>query len=590
MNEVRPDNGQECRPRPWRAKVVAIGVAPMMLLSSLALGGDGSVPDLVLRDSVPPRATDTSSVLLSDDELWSQIESSRGMAVVGLKARDRNRGVWRDQVLLDAEGTERASKEVLDRPGVSLLTGPKGLPTMSVKIGSAGALAQLRRLADVDYVEPLYVQLEMQSAGCKQADYKLENMDAENKQDWYRQTASPTTWRGDWVPWNYSDTKIRDAWVRANGDDVTIGVIDTGVFPEQPQLRDGEFQSGDSWGRSVMKFGPDRWWEWGNNPTPDDQCGHGTRMAGTVAAPFDGRNMVGVAWKADLVIERAGDDVILGWNNQWDVANAIDRIAWLNRPRTVIAMAFGRYGELATVADAIRRHPRIVFVAAAGSRSGSSSLGCIPGWSYFPATMPEVIGTSGTEPGTTSVSRQACAGPETDIAPVIGDVPATGRDPGQQWLWGGSSDATGVTAGIAALIWQAYPWFSSQDVRSRLLSTADGTTDPNLGRGNPNAYRAVGGYAGLHISGPSEVSPGQTYTLTAQPKGDGPFTYRWSTGETTRSITRTAGTSASGSQTWSVTVTDTRENKSRFSSKTVSWSAPAPPPIEDPPCSGCSVQ
>ena len=572
------------------ARMAALALVPAVLLATpFAVARDDDTSAAPVRDTVPPRALDASSVRMTDEALWSQIDASGGMAVVGLKAPDRNRGVWRDEVLVDAEDTRRAERAVLARPGVSVVSRPGDLPTMSVKVADADALAGLRRLPTVDYVEPLYARLEPQS-GCKQVDYALANMSDADKQDWYRQTASPTTPAGDWVPWNFDSTKVRSAWSRANGDDVTIGVIDTGVYPEQPQLSDAEFQAGDSGDRTLRKYGADRSWEWGYNPTAEDRCGHGTRMAGTIAAPRDGRNMVGVAWKANLVIERAGDDVVLGMNNQWDVANAIDRIAWLGAPRTIVAMAFGRYGELSTVADAIRRHPGVLFVAAAGSRvSSSSSGGCIEGWTYFPATMPEVVAASGTEPGRSSISRQACAGREVDIAPVIGEVPATGQDPGDLWLFGGSSDGTAVTAGIAALIWQTYPHFSVADVRTRLLRTADGTGDPFLGAGNPNAYKAVGGFTGMYVSGPSSVNPGATYTLTARPTGDGPFAYRWSTGETTPSITRRAGTTASGSQTVSVTVTDTRENKPLAASKTVTWPIPEAEPIDPPTCLRCST-
>lgn len=563
-----------------------LSVAPLTSTSGAAEPIDVSEPGAV-RDAVPPRSRDTASVRLSDAALWSQIQASRGMAVVGLKEPDRARGVWKEDILIDAGGMQRAERAIEGIDGVSVIKRPGSVPTMSVKIAGVEALADLRKPGHVDYVEPLYVRLDPQ-AGCKKKDYTLENMDDADKRYWDRQTKSPQTSMGDWVPWNFDSTKARAAWVRANGDDVTIGVIDTGIYNEQPQFG-SEFSSGASTSRTIRKYGPDRWWEWGYSPTPDDQCGHGTRMAGTVAAPFDGRNMVGVAWKADLVIERAGDDVVLGLSNHHDVANAIDRIAWLGRPRTIVAMAFGRYGGLTAVKDAINRHPEVLFIAAAGSKpSSSSSGGCIPGWVYFPANMEPVVAVSGMDPDTNGISPQSCAGYETDIAPVIGEVPATGKDPGQQWLFGGSSDGTAVTAGIAALIWQTYPELTAPEVRSHLLRTSDGAGYP-LGAGNPNAYKAVGGYVGLSISGPSHVQPGATYTLTARPQGDGPFSYRWSTGQTTQSITMRAGTTASGSQTVRVDVFDQRENKGRSSSKTVSWPVPDLEPIEPPTCWKCTA-
>lgn len=579
------------RRRLVRSIAFGLGVTSMLPLTPVLSVSSAAEPAGVVeadaaRGVVPPRSWDAASVRLSDGALWAQVEASGGMAVVGLKEPDQARGVWKEDILIDAHGRRRAALAVGDIDGVSVIKGPGSVPTMSVKVAGVEALADLRDLGHVDYVEPLYVELDPQS-GCNKKAYTLANMLDADKPDWSRQTASPQTSMGDWVPWNFDATKVRAAWARANGDDVTIGVIDTGLYAEQPQFG-AEFASERSTNRTIKKMGPDRWWEWGHSPTADDQCGHGTRMAGTIGAPFDGRNMVGVAWKADLIVERAGDDVVLGLSNHSDVANAIDRIAWLERPRTIVAMAFGRYGELTAVKDAINRHPEVLFIAAAGSRTSSSSTGgCIPGWVYFPANMEPVVAVSGMEPGTNGISRQSCGGHETDIAPVIGEVPATGKGPGEQWLFGGSSDGTAVTAGIAALIWQTHPDKTAAQVRSHLLNTSDGSGSYQLGAGNPNAYKAVGGYLGVSVSGPSHVQPGASYTLTARPQGYGPFTYRWSTGETTPSITKRAGTTASGSQTVSVTVTDTKENKALQASKTVSWPVPDDDPIEPPTCWKC---
>jgi hypothetical protein len=41
----------------------------------------------------------------------------------------------------------------------------------------------------------------------------------------------------------------------------------------------------------------------------DDACGHGTRMAGVIAAPDDGRGVMGVAWGANLVNVRHANGV-----------------------------------------------------------------------------------------------------------------------------------------------------------------------------------------------------------------------------------------------------------------------------------------
>ena len=105
------------------------------------------------------------------------------------------------------------------------------------------------------------------------------------------------------------------------------------------------------------------------------------------------------------------------------------------------------------------------------------------------------------------------------------------------------------------------------------MASGGGCCASDIGAGIINAYKAVGGFNSLAISGPSTVDSYASYTLTAAPAGDGPFTYQWSNGATTKSITATAGANLS-SKTFSVTVRDTRENKTLTASKTVTAKDP----------------
>lgn len=563
--------------RPLIAVAVAAFLPVGLLASPMASGTKSGVQH---ENAVPPRALDAPSVRLPDAELWSQIVESKGMAIVGLKAPDQRRGAWKDQILVNGEQMKQAEKEVLGGSGVTLLSRPKGAPTMSVAVADLKSLGRLRRLASVDYIEPLHVKMDHASAaGCSKTNF-FGGANA-SFQDRQRRTTADSA-MGDVVPWNFDQHGIRKAWALSDGGGVRVGVIDTGVSRDQLQLRawdgtvggsQGEFLNGMSGGRSLGRFGTMtdlRPWD------PHDDCGHGTRMAGTITAPRDGKNIVGVAWRSGLASYRTGDDVVLGYNNQDDVADAIRRIAEGAASRKVVAMAFGCYQwspnncSASAVADAIRRYPQLVFVAAAGSKgSWVPGTGCWSGTVYFPANMPEVIGVTGLAPDTHDISPQACSGPETDIAAVIGDVPATGVGTGTIHTFGGSSDATAITAGVAALIWSKYPAFTAQDVRNRLLKTADWIPTQYTGAGKVNAYRAVGGFT-VSISGPTSVSPGESYTLTARASGDGPFTYKWSTGDTTQSITSTAGWTSSGSATSTVTVTNAQGMTER-AYHTVTW-------------------
>ncbi len=155
-----------------------------------------------------------------------------------------------------------------------------------------------------------------------------------------------------------------------------------------------------------------------------------------------------------------------------------------------------------------------------------------------------------------------------DAAAYIGEVPSPGRYSHNVIKFGGSSDATAVISGIAALAWSKNPTWNRNQVRDRLYASGQLSRDSRWGWGAIDAYKAAGGFQSLSISGRRSVEPYTSYTLSASPKGDGPFAYKWSNGATTRSISAVAG-AAGTTQTFSVTVTDLTERKSLSASATV---------------------
>ena len=109
-----------------------------------------------------------------------------------------------------------------------------------------------------------------------------------------------------------------------------------------------------------------------------------------------------------------------------------------------------------------------------------------------------------------------------DLAVVIADNFSLGRNTGDVIEFGGSSTATALASGIAALVWSKYPSWSRDQVKSRLLSS----TTPaalNLGHGLLNAFAATGGLARIEIRRPKKAPvAGTPYVLRAVPNGDGP--------------------------------------------------------------------
>ena len=288
------------------------------------------------------------------------------------------------------------------------------------------------------------------------------------------------------------------------------------------------------------------WHHFTHGSDPWDGCGHGTRMAGTVAAPHDGANIVGVAWKADLVVIKALPGVWVTAINVNEVAEGIRSAAQAHEAKIVV-MAFGDAFASPRIADEIRfQHANrdMLFIAAAPTRrlpGGICRLSCPNGGGRC----------CHWRDGERQYSLKRVLGQEVDLAAVIGEAPAPGKTQDDVIYFGGSSNASAIVAGVAALVWSQHPDWNRDAVRERLYrSPGQVLRNERYGWGRVNAYRAVGGFWALSVDGPTAVGAGQAYRLTAVPEGDGPgFAYRWNNGATTPHLDATAG-AAGTSQTW----------------------------------------
>lgn len=522
------------------------------------------------------RAEPMAMSSMRDDALWSAISKHPGnKAIVGIKAPGTKRGFWKNKWLLSRTQFQ-AAIQVLgsERNVIAIEPMSLPLPVVTVTLRDIAALKSIRRLPFVDYVEPLYhddFSLFDAGSGCTETTYTLPETTTFTPDD-------------DVVPWTFADIRVPEAWQRGvRGAGITVAVLDTGVFYSQRQLRMPDFASGYSGNRTVEHLGTfDSPWDW---------CSHGTRMAGVIAAPWDGSSVVGVAYGSNLLSIRVHDDVVLfGPINEAAVAAAIVEAASRHVP--IIAMAFGTPFTLRLlddVIDMIYYTTNVLFVAAAGTTPiyGITGVGVV-----FPARKDNVIAVAGVK-STNEPSGWSLWGDEVDVGAVIEvegvteDSPALGRDSFHKDYphairFGGSSNATALTAGVLALIWSEYPWMNRDQVRERLYSTSSGGIAGKTGAGRIDAYKAVGGFEGARIDGPPVVRPNQQYTLTALPWGEGPFLYRWNNGATTQSVVGTIG-GYSTSQMWTVEVTDLRENKRVVAPKTVKTTDP-PPLNEDEFC------
>lgn len=267
--------------------------------------------------------------------------------------------------------------------------------------------------------------------------------------------------------WHLSITGTTTAWDRSVGSGVTIAILDSGVDASHPDLA----------GKIVPGY---NFFE-GNSNTAD-VYGHGTKAAGTAAAiTNNGAGVSAVAADSKIMpIRVAGTD---GWATWSALANGT---AWAaDQGARVISMSFQNPSSSAAVLSAANyaRSKGAVVIGAAGNTSGYDATAASD-------AMTIVAATDGSD----ARAGWSTYGPSVDIAaPGVGVYTTTNG--GGYGAWSGTSAATPVTAGVAALIIAANPALKPADVDKILQSTALdlGTAgkDDYYGHGRVDAAAAV---------------------------------------------------------------------------------------------------
>jgi len=457
-----------------------------LALAALAACSDGlpsgpAAPDLDLSlaagEQIPTRQQQRAGTFIdmSDAELWSYVQASEGRVAVGLKAPGGVRGTWRGKLLVDRNQRAQGRAAVLAQRGVQFLAADDLLPVIEVRLADPAALSAIRKLPFVDYVEPVIIPQEVSPlagiGGCGWGSTWTGDRQYTSSGDVYSQ--------------KFTGMNIPAAWNYSSGAGITIGLIDSGISSGQGQFTT-TFNSGASAGRTLKLL------KIASQPSVYDDCGHGTRMAGIIAAPRDGQNVGGIAYRANLVSVRHASGVAAV--NSSD-AKASVRLANQNGAQ-VIVMAWESLNWLWQVSDEIEYwhySRQVLFFGAAGT-SGCWD-GILDSNVIFPADMPEVVAVTGvTYPGG-GVPCGIHHGSDVELTSYL-DVPSTGRYTGDVVGMGGSSNATAVVGSVAALVWSRNPGMTRDQVRARLHQTAQyyPSRHGEEGYGLINAYRAVTGY------------------------------------------------------------------------------------------------
>lgn len=162
-----------------------------------------------------------------------------------------------------------------------------------------------------------------------------------------------------------ADTDLDEAWDLGTGSGARIAVVDTGVDPTNPDL---SAAMNETLSRNFAAS-----LETGNVDSGDwqDQNGHGTHVAGTIAAVGDnGIGVAGSSWNTDLVAVRACD--FDGYCDSATVASALAYAGSLGSRAVNVSLGFtGTESEMSVLRTAIAKYPDTLYIAAAGNEAAN---------------------------------------------------------------------------------------------------------------------------------------------------------------------------------------------------------------------------
>ncbi|NHM06950.1 S8/S53 family peptidase [Flavobacterium sp. CYK-4] len=440
----------------------------------------------------------------SDHLLWSATMQGNSVVTIGFgnSAQDFDRAKTANSAAIEAELMQIIKKYEGDSDEI-LISSDRYLNLMNVIIKKQETIIALRKNKYIRYIEPAdyhYVAIKngqrrltsSSSSGSSGCGFDSTALSAADY---------TTTTPNAKVPWTFTKHNIPSAWNYSSGRGITIGIVDTGISPNQTLLGSA-FNTGDSSGRTLQKFGVyvNSIWPWSTNTDgPNDQCGHGTSMASVATAPRNNNGMpVGVAYNANLVVYRAASNVVLdGYQEQEGVKNAFTALG-NNANVKIISMSMGYVFSVGKIEDGIRyaySKGKLIFCAGGTSTSFTTFVGVI-----FPAWMPEVVAVTGVKEGSTYQKCDVChTGNKIDFTVIMqrassgNTVPVNSYYNAQTNYVGGSSVATATTAGIAALVWAKNPTWTRDQVLTKMKQSATfyPVKNPEFGHGNVNALLAV---------------------------------------------------------------------------------------------------
>jgi len=275
-----------------------------------------------------------------------------------------------------------------------------------------------------------------------------------------------------------ADVDAVEAWTVTTGSGIKVAVLDSGVASDNPDINPKVVARANFSGAS----------------TNEDNYGHGTHVAGIVAATADNTiGVTGVCRGCTILAGKVLNDSGVGSSS--GLANGIN---WaVSNGAKVINMSIGVRASR-TLETAVNNawSQGVVLVAAAGNGGNQTKI--------YPGAYPNVIAVAATDNTDAKASFSTYGASWVDIAAPGVNVYST--FPNHTFVLGtqnkrsfgydvgnGTSMSSPIVAATAALVWSSQSGSTNASVRTKVESSADKIlgTGTNWAHGRVNANNAV---------------------------------------------------------------------------------------------------
>jgi subtilisin family serine protease len=286
--------------------------------------------------------------------------------------------------------------------------------------------------------------------------------------------------------WHLDNIQAPAAWDISTGPNPTVvAILDTGVDVNHPDLS----------GRTVPGYN-----FIDNNTNVADVQGHGTAVAGSaVVATNNGQGLASQCWGCKIMPVRIA---YMQDGGAWAMYSTIvSGMQWAaNNGAKIINCSYGgiyNSSAIASAANYVKSKGGLVFISMGNENAYVGS-----------AVASDIIYVGATANGNTK-AWFSNYGPIVSLSAPGQDILTTNNGGSYGW-WNGTSFASPMAAGTAALLWSAKPSLTLSQVRNAILTGVDDLgpagKDNEFGVGKINALKAL------------KIALGSTPTPTPTPK------------------------------------------------------------------------